>query len=214
LSVAPDKLVCFDAKYALHCVKTTYEIIPCKGPKGCHDGKTQAACDDNIAAEGDPCLPDGNEPNVACAPDHKAELLCKDKKFQLAKTCRGASGCAISAAGKVECDATLAHTGDACDQGSFACRVDHEMLLECKGGMFTPNSSCHGPKGCAVNATSHKAECDDSLANLGEPCDPANEERCSVDKKEVLRCTAGKYAKKKDCPKHGCAAKGTDLTCE
>jgi hypothetical protein len=210
---------CFDSKYALLCQNGHNEIIPCKGVGGCKNGSPDAVCDDKIAADGDPCRQDGSsaDSNHACSPERHEELACVGNKFQPWRPCRGPAGCNAYAA-KITCDTTLAEPNDVCTEtGALACnRLDREML-ECRNGHYAIASACRGTRGCSPSPLlGGKPVCDDSVANVSDPCEPADELRCSVDKHAELKCVGGHYAKKADCPKKGCnpGAPGKDPTCE
>jgi hypothetical protein len=212
------RLKCFDGKYALLCTNGHNEIIPCKGPGGCRNGTPDAICDDKVGADGDPCRMDstGGDSNHACSPDRHEELACTAGKFQPWRVCRGSRGCTFAGA-KIDCDTTTAEPNDACTEpGAAACRIDKDMMVECKNGHFVPSSTCRGPRGCVpAGASSLRPICDDSVANIGDTCEPADELRCTVDKRAEVKCAGGRYAKKADCPK-GCTPGfgGKDPTCQ
>jgi hypothetical protein len=59
----------------------------CRGPDGCHmqHDSRKVDCDDSVALEGDSC----DQPKrIACAVDHKAELVCTSGKYAKKRDCR------------------------------------------------------------------------------------------------------------------------------
>jgi hypothetical protein len=58
----------------------------CRGPDGCHMQRDtrKVDCDDSVALEGDMC----DQPKrIACAVDHKAELVCTGGKYAKKRDC-------------------------------------------------------------------------------------------------------------------------------
>ena len=59
----------------------------CRGPDGCtvrRDAR-KVDCDDSVAIEGDPC----DQPKrIACATDHKSELVCAEGRYSKKRECR------------------------------------------------------------------------------------------------------------------------------
>jgi hypothetical protein len=59
----------------------------CRGPDGCRIQRDarKVDCDDSVALEGDPC----DQPKrIACAVDHKSELVCAASKYAKKRDCR------------------------------------------------------------------------------------------------------------------------------
>jgi hypothetical protein len=197
------RYVCADLQSALYCKSGVFVAVPCKGAKGC-SGDKNPRCDYELAAEGDACMSASSE-NYACSVDNKSGLVCKDGKFVLWRACKGPQGCVVRA-DRIECDNTYADPGDPCGTaGSFACSVDKKLALVCKEGKYFVDSACRGPEACRVGTQARKLECDDSVANEGDPCDTEREVTCSEDHKSELVCTNLKWTKKLDCTrKDGC----------
>lgn len=107
--------------------------------------------------------------------------------------CRGPHGCQGTGAGST-CDDDLAQEGDTCQpmlDGNYSCGLDLGRELLCKDGQFKTVSTCRGPKKCTIAGGT--IACDDSLAELGDPCLVEAGDRnfgCSVDRKTEVRCDA------------------------
>lgn len=76
----------------------------CKGAKGCKVTGTKeagfnVACDDSIAAAGDPCE---KEDHFACSPDDRAIMKCHGKKFDVDEKCKAKEKCQIRG-GQIGC---------------------------------------------------------------------------------------------------------------
>ncbi len=73
----------------------------CRGTDGCRIEREsrKVDCDDAVAVEGDPC----DQPRrIACAADHKAELMCETNKYVKKRDC-SRSDCRVQA-GELYCD--------------------------------------------------------------------------------------------------------------
>jgi hypothetical protein len=199
---------CVDAKSGLFCGSDgTYKAMPCAGDKGCVAQGAKAMCDNDVASIGDGC----DQPNDgACAPDHKAMLLCTDEKFVLRDTCKGPGACKVQG-DMVMCDNDIADVGDPCgNKGNFACASDKTTAMRCgDDNKYAVIQTCHGPNGCKVvhdpkNPKMIDIDCDRLVANEKEPCFPPGEEACSLDKKTKLVCQGplGKstYGQPTPCP--------------
>jgi hypothetical protein len=211
----PHRLFCGAPDRALVCDAPTWREVPCRGPRGCirrPDGSDD--CDDTLASEGDPCPPDPAV-DYACATERSAALVCRDGHFRLWRRCRGGGGCSVSGARRLDCDTSLSEPNDPCErEGSFACYVDHQTMVECNGRAFVPASTCRGPRGCRVDAEPRKVECDDGIALEGDPCREPNRIACGVDRRSELVCVGKTYAKKRECRRTDCRVDGSELYCD
>jgi hypothetical protein len=201
--------------------------VPCRGPRGCgrlsNSGNTASAdeCDDTVASENDAC-PRNPALDYACTADHSKALVCKEARFALWRNCRGPAGCEIVDGRNVHCDTSAGEAGDPCEkQGTYACSVDAKAMLVCSGSALTPASSCGGPGACSINRDTHKVDCDDTMADVGDPCDEPRRITCAPDHKAELVCVSaqdggapGKYAKRRDCKRTDCRIGGSKLFCD
>ncbi|HEY8038849.1 MAG TPA: hypothetical protein VIF15_03615 [Polyangiaceae bacterium] len=211
----PDQLVCSAGDRALVCEAAgTWQEVPCKGARGCAHRDTADECDDTLAADGDAC-PHNPPLDYACTADRVRALVCKDGRFALWRQCRGPDGCQVVDGRNVHCDTTLGDPGDPCaQQGTYACAVDGKAMLLCDGSTLAPASSCRGPQGCHIQRETRKVDCDDAVAQEGDPCDQPKRIACAVDHKAELVCQEGKYAKKRDCRRSDCKLEGNELFCD
>jgi hypothetical protein len=187
------------------CVKGKYAAMPCQGAQGCTSQGNTSLCDNSIAAAGDACDEDGD---FACSADKKAALSCKESHFAVEETCKGARACALKTDG-LYCDNDLSDPGDPCHAiGDYACTTDHKLALKCGAShSMAPLNTCKGAKGCRVfeKPEEKKVEflCDDSVADLNDPCDENGEKACTMDRKGILECRSNKFATLDSCPR-GC----------
>lgn len=148
---------------------------------------------------GDAC---GGRTN-ACSTDKKAYLACNNDKLVVSETCKGPNGCRVSADGNdIKCDSTFADVKDICDSTDDACSTDHKAELTCVAGKFAVHATCKGPDGCTLSAGKNGVrtiECDDHIADVGDPCFDSERTACSIDHKSLLSCTAQKYVVDRAC---------------
>jgi hypothetical protein len=156
--------------------------------------------------------------------DPTTALLCRNSVI-VAIPCRGQQGCKGPAGGDGVCDDDLAQEGDPCQDTlneNFACSTDHAKELLCKDGKFVVASTCKGPKKCSVvmSALSTTIHCDDSMADLGDPCRPEPGDAnyaCSTDKKVEVQCDAAtsKFVAASGCRgPRGCFIEGDSVQCD
>ncbi len=202
---------CADAKNALACgPDLKLGLVPCKGIGGCSQNRTtkRVACDDEVADVGDACLLSQAE-NWACSVDKKRALICEGGKFVLNYECRGPKGCKITndpikQQDTVNCDTSLQNKGDPCKKpGGFACSADYKQLLQCKDGAYDLYRYCRGATACSIKA-SGDYNCDESIAELNDPCGRPGMIVCGSDAKSELTCTGGKFVHARDCKRTGC----------
>jgi hypothetical protein len=175
-------------------------------------------CDNTYATVGDACDEPGD---YACSVDHASALACKDFKFVVEETCRGARACKEMKDG-LYCDNDLSEAGDPCHtNGDYACTPDKTMALRCVDHKMAPLNSCRGAKGCRVFELPEEKKtefvCSDELAQENDPCDENGEEACTMDKKALLKCASNKFAAHKTCAgPGGCSfdPKGDKFACD
>jgi hypothetical protein len=220
-----------DNKSRLRCDDGKFVFVQRCSKDGCTvDDNGGAHCTDPYAKVGDTCkqLPNQTERAAgACNEDFKSELRCKDGKMALVHPCRGEQQCTPLTSGPW-CDRSTSIAGDACDPNmpefAVACEPQHEKMLTCKAGKLTQMVRCGGDNKCYVRTygqdgfSHYQAECDQSLALLGEDCLKEGGFACAEDKKNRLVCQGGKFALDKPCKsKKGCevhAADGSPFGCE
>jgi hypothetical protein len=133
--------------------KSTIEVLPCRGPKGCGMSPKGLACDDSIAEAGDKCDPVVHQALYTCSTDHKTMLACRGTalagfKWEPARSCRGEKACVRGDGPNVSCDSTIADVGDPCEKDDItACSADKTRWLICKGKKYTLSKDCK--KGCS-----------------------------------------------------------------
>lgn len=221
-----DQLVCASGDRALQCEpargtlvapagsSTMWEEVPCKGAHGCSRKGDTDECDDTVATEGDAC-PRNPPLDYACTADRKSALVCKEGRYSLWRACRGPDGCQVEGSRNVRCDTTLGEAGDPCAQpGTYACSTDARTMLQCDGSVLGPASSCRGPGGCRVQRETRKVECDDALAQEGDPCNQPKRIACAEDRKSELSCQGSKYVRKRECSHSDCRLEGSELFCD
>jgi hypothetical protein len=216
----PDQLVCAGRDRALVCEPaaagggTVWLEVPCKGARGCARKGDVDDCDDTLAAMGDAC-PRNPPLDYACTAERTQALVCKEGRFGLWRACRGPESCQVEGGRNVRCDTTLGEPGDPCaQQGTYACSTDAKSMLLCDGAALAPASSCRGVDGCRIQRESRKVECDDAVANEGDPCDQPKRIACAVDKKSELVCQGSRYVKKRECHRSDCRLEGSELFCD
>ncbi len=101
--------------------------------------------------------------------------------------------------------ACKAHPGDSCDGPATKC-YSPTQNLSCQGGHYMLET-CKGPKKCSVE--NGKAVCDNTHADIGDPCVAINSLVCSSDGKSELRCVNHKYALVNHCGGGGCSMSDT-----
>jgi hypothetical protein len=152
------------------------------------------------------------DPGEARCLDAQRELICDDGRF-VETPCRGKAGCATIQE-TTSCDITGNRPGDPCakvDQGVAVCADDRSMLA-CHERKFE-SVPCRGPRGCEVVAG--QANCDQSVAEAGEPCKKAGANACSVDKTRVLACREGSMVELYRCRgDNQCSSAAGKLACD
>ena len=177
-----------------------YLATGCHGPKACVQEGTTAACDQSVSLTGEHCEDNGN---IACSVDKQSQLDCKDHKWVVGASCKGAKGCELKG-DELFCDHTIADKADPCRRdGQIACTPDKNFILKCSGSVMNAIVSCRGPKSCTFEEhperESIEFNCDDSVALEGDPCEQENLHACSVDKKQIHVCKEHKFTPVKAC---------------
>jgi hypothetical protein len=193
---------CFDERTGLFCRDGKLATMTCLGPAGCQNvGKDEVACDNPVAHVGDGC---NQTDDMACTEDGKNAVTCRAYKFVVSQACRGPRGCATKG-DRADCDNSLADPGDPCTtEGDTACQTSRATLLKCTKGTFRVSNGCRGAKHCTVatkpDENNENFECDDSMTEVGDPCEDDGELSCSVDHKTLNVCKAHQIALNKVCP--------------
>jgi hypothetical protein len=211
------QLACADKTTGLFCEDEKFAPMPCGGPAGCAKNGANVSCDNSTAKEGDVC----NEPDdAACSVEKNSALQCKSGKFVFVEACKGPNGCQYKN-DKIYCDNDISDLGDPCiAEGDLACSADLKSLLQCEGGSFKAVNACRGPRACAVHEHPEQGkvsfDCDDSVAEVNDPCDQNGEEACTADKRMLLQCRNNHVAFEKNCHgPGGCSRDATNkVTCD
>jgi hypothetical protein len=144
--------------------------------------------------------------------DAQRAIVCDDGKFVEA-ACRGKAGCSTDQE-RTRCDISGNQPGDACarsDEGVGVCRGSDAMLA-CHGRKFE-TVPCRGPRGCEM--LGEQANCDQSIAEVGEACKKPEAKACSADKTQVLACVDGRMTARYFCRGAGqCSSSGGKLACD
>jgi hypothetical protein len=209
------KEVCVSEKQALVCHDGKWEEMSCKGPNGCAKSGNESTCDQTVAEDKDVC----NLVNdYVCSSDKKGMLECTKNRWSFVQSCLGDRACVMEQK-KVTCDNSIANVGDDCrEEDDYACTPDKKNALVCKGKKFGIASNCKGKNACRVTgdkATGFKVECDDSIANIGDPCDKEGHFACAPDEKQIVKCVGKKFIADDKCQKkqEKCAVKGELVGC-
>jgi hypothetical protein len=208
------KEVCLDEKEALACHDGTWEAMKCRGPSGCTKSGNEHICDQAVADENDVC----NLANdFVCTADKKGMLECQKNRWSFVQSCLGERGCVMEQK-KVTCDNSIANVGDACrEEDDYACAPDMKAAVVCRAGKFETASPCKGDKGCRVTgdkATGFKVECDDSIANVGDPCEREGHYACAPDERSIVRCKDKRFVQDDKCRgKEKCQVRGEQVGC-
>ena len=208
------KEVCTSEKEALACHDGKWEEMQCRGPAGCAKEGSETVCDQSVAEDKDVCNLAGD---FVCTADKKGMLECTKNKWTFVQSCLGARGCVMEQK-KVTCDNSVANLGDACrEEDDYACAPDQKAALVCRGGKFVTASPCKGAKGCRVTgdkASGFKVECDDSIANVGDPCEREGHYACAPDEKSIVRCKDKKFVQDDKCrSREKCQVRGEQVGC-
>ena len=110
--------------------------------------------------------------------DANTQLVCDNGVF-VDVPCRGKGGC-VTVQESTTCDISRNQAGDRCgktDEGAAVCAGDKAMLA-CHSGKFE-TVACLGPRGCEL--ASGKANCDQSVANPGDPCSQDKAKACTAE---------------------------------
>jgi hypothetical protein len=144
--------------------------------------------------------------------DAKRAIVCDEGKF-VETPCKGKGGC-TTAQERTSCDITGNQPGDVCsrgDEGVAVCAGDKNMLA-CHGRKYQA-VPCRGPRGCEMLGA--QANCDQSVAAVGEPCKNEKAKACSVDQTQVLSCKDGQLAPLYFCRGEAqCSSAGGKLACD
>lgn len=158
------------------------------------------------------------EPGSSCDPlearclDAKRALICDDGKF-VETPCKGKAGCS-TVQETTTCDISGNQPGDVCsksNEGVAVCAGDDAMLA-CHARKYE-RVPCRGPRGCDLVGA--QANCDQSVAEVGEACKKESAKACSADKTQVLSCKGGRMTVEYVCRGEGqCNSVGGKLACD
>ena len=144
--------------------------------------------------------------------DAKRAIVCDDGKF-VETPCKGKAGCSTLQE-STACDISGNQPGDACsqaDEGVAVCEGDQSMLA-CHRRKYE-TVPCRGPRGCEMLGA--QANCDQSIAEAGEPCKKDKAKACSADQSQVLSCKDGRLAALYLCRGDAhCSSLGGKLGCD
>jgi hypothetical protein len=208
------KEVCVEDKKALVCHDGKWEEMSCRGDKGCQKSGSDSTCDQSVAEEKDVCNLIGD---FVCTADKKGMLECKGNRWTFVQSCLGERACVMEQK-KVTCDNSVANLNDTCrEEDDYACAPDKKSALVCRSGKFVTASKCSGKNGCRVTgdkASGYKVECDDSIANIGDPCEKDGHYACAPDEKQIVKCVNKKFVADDKCKgKDKCAVRGEQVGC-
>jgi len=101
--------------------------------------------------------------------------------------------------------------GGRCSPSAFVCENGTTALF-CLDGKYS-EVSCAGPAGCVMSGKT--AECDNTLAKVGDGCAEQEDLSCTSDKKSELRCRGNKFVVASTCRgPTGCFFTGNKLHCD
>lgn len=215
--VTNNKYQCTDPSSALLCQNGKLVAMACRGPKGCRGTGASSSCDDDLSQEGDACMQSLNE-NYSCSLDHTKELICKDGKFAVARTCKGPKKCAVNG-DLINCDDSMGDVGDVCraeaGDANYGCTTDKKIEVVCDAATskFQPSNTCRGPKGCYIE--NERVYCDQSMARVGDKCRPVDNHSCSEDATAELKCSPQfSWMLQRACKHSGCKIKSNEVYCD
>jgi pimeloyl-ACP methyl ester carboxylesterase len=203
-----------DHRERLQCESGSWKVIEdCLGPNGCRVSSVSSnaialTCDSSVAALGGHCVG-----GSTCSVDHDALLECESGEWKRKDDCLGPEACRIEGQ-SVRCDRSRGRLAAVCSSpGAVSCSVDGKARLRCADGQFALDRKCHGPLGCRTIA-SGMLSCDQSLGEMGDPCDP-DDFVCNSDKKSLLRCDAGRLVQDRKCRGDlGCWMSSDQIHCD
>jgi hypothetical protein len=144
---------CLAPDTMLACRNGKFELVGCRGARGCEASGSQTSCDQSLGQAGDACT---TPKAKACAVDGSAALWCEGGSLVELYACRGEKRCS-AAGGKLNCDQTTARAGDRCDRrldGHIACSEDRKQLLVCRAERFQLSEKCKPNSECLVSGKS------------------------------------------------------------
>jgi len=108
--------------------------------------------------------------------------------------------------------------GAECREGAAICNGPHGALV-CVANRLAA-ASCGGPRGCSVDTARSMVLCDESVADVGEPCwqgswSTGGRSACSRDRKHALICEKNHFAVMATCKgPTGCANQSPMVQCD
>jgi hypothetical protein len=150
----PKEASCLDLKTVLVCHDKSWTKLKCEGPKGCAAAGNAVDCDESLGTVGEFCDRDGN---VACAPDHKAQVRCENGVWQIDASCKGPDQCQTTS-DSVKCDDSVAAVKDPCFQEAHhTCSENKDAVLVCRNKVFMVAAVC-ASKSCSIKGTTAGCE--------------------------------------------------------
>lgn len=211
-SCEPKEARCLDERRALVCDEGRFVETPCRGKAGCKTSEQKTRCDISANRAGDTCS--AADQGVAVCSSAGAMLACHDRKFE-SVPCRGPQGCE-TVGDQPHCDQSVAEAGEACaKEGAKACAADGARVLSCAGGRLKELYVCRGEGRCS--AAQGKLACDQTVAKLGDACDPAlsGHIACSEDRKSLIACRDQRFVPSEKCRAGTvCTVSGQSTKCE
>ena len=153
--------------------------------------------------------------------DTRTAVICADGIWSRLP-CRGQAGCETSPSG-----ATCANDGyvdeDPCGVPlEYGCNREKNALVRCIANRWRTTEKCLGPGGCATSAEG--VTCDDSVAEVGAPCQTEDTYACGVEgpsaatgraiPASMLKCTKGTFVYYERCRgPHGCSKDREKVEC-
>src|SRR5690606_5071215 len=114
------------------------------------------------------------EAKEVCLEDKKA-LACHDGQWE-ELSCKGPEGCSKASA-EMLCDQSVAEEGDVCNlSDDYVCTADGKAMLQCKENRWTLSQTCLGERACVMEKK--RVTCDNSIANVGDACNEADDYAC------------------------------------
>jgi len=206
----PGQSLCLDKTSAVYCRSDVYTEAKCPGPLGCKKVQDELLCDQSESQEGDACIHDEQQ---MCSKDKQTLLKCNAGTFRRMHGCGGPKGCTTSG-DRLQCDETLAAAEEPCSkEGILACSKDGKLSLRCTLSKWSAVRNCRGTKGCRMEDAF--PICDESIAEVNDPCGGAGRLACSTDGKNELLCHGSRFMFSRECKK-SCkvAPSGNTVRCE
>ncbi|NOU31477.1 MAG: hypothetical protein HOO96_26560 [Polyangiaceae bacterium] len=155
------------------------------------------------------------KPGKDTCSDGKTALHCgKDNKYVEVK-CAGPLGC-LKLGSHMSCDDSVGDVDQPCmgeSEEEYACSANKKKAVVCKDGKYSLHLECRGPKGCSM--IGKMLNCDNTIAEKGDPCTKPGNYSCSVDAKNMFICKDGKWDVWRYCRgRDACQVKLSEVSCD